>query len=80
MLMIQTTLIPDNTTIHLAIPASYIGKKMYALLYIDEEIVQNIAMPKTQKPSDFFGTLSENTGNEMHAHATKTREEWNRDI
>ncbi len=32
--MIQTTIIPENTTIHITIPSNYVGKKMYALLYI----------------------------------------------
>jgi hypothetical protein len=78
--MIQTTLIPDSSTIHITIPTNYIGKKMHALLYIEEEITQPIPTLLTQKPSAFFGTLSQEAGAEMHLHAIKTREEWNRDI
>lgn len=33
-----------------------------------------------KKPSDFFGTLSEKEGKKMHAHLSKSREEWERDI
>lgn len=41
--MIQTTLIPENTTISITIPKSYVGKKVHALFYVDEEIMENYA-------------------------------------
>lgn len=44
------------------------------------EISMRKSVKKNKKPSDFFGTLSENEGNKMHAHLTKSREEWERDI
>lgn len=37
--MIQTTLIPENSTLSIIIPNSYVGKKVYALIYTDEELV-----------------------------------------
>jgi hypothetical protein len=78
--MVQTIIIPDTTSINITIPANYIGKKMYAICYIDEEITPAIAVPTAQKPSDFFGTLSVEAGEKMHLYATKTRTAWNRDI
>lgn len=78
--MIQTTIIPENTTLNITIPKNYVGKKVHALFYIDEEITPNIEVPSTQKPSDFFGTLSIEEGTKMHLHATEARKEWNRDI
>ena len=78
--MIQTTIIPDNTVLSINIPQNYVGKKVYAIFYIDEEIIPNIELSSAQKASDFFGTLSPVEGEKMHLHANETRKEWNRDI
>lgn len=78
--MIQTTIIPDNTTLKINIPLQYVGKRVHAFFYIDEEITPNIEEKPTQKPSDFFGTLSLEEGTKMHLHAIEARKEWNRDI
>jgi hypothetical protein len=78
--MIQTTIIPNKCKVSFTIPNNYIGKKVYALIYIDEEITEVVEALPTQKPSDFFGTLSHEEGIKMHLHALETRKEWNRDI
>jgi hypothetical protein len=78
--MIQTTIVPENTTLNINIPKNYVGKKVYAIFYIDEDITPNIVVTSGQKPSDFFGTLSTEEGAKMHLYATETRKEWNRDI
>ena len=78
--MIQTTIIPENTTVNITVPENYVGKKVYAIFYIDEEITQNGVTISDQKPSDFFGTLSPEEGAKMHLYATEIRKEWNRDI
>jgi hypothetical protein len=78
--MIQTTIIPQNTTVHINIPNNYVGKKVHALIYIDEEITEAIIPITSQKPSDFFGTLSIEEGAKMHLHTIEARKEWNRDI
>jgi hypothetical protein len=78
--MIQTTIIPSNSKVSFTIPSNYIGKKVHALIYIDEEITESIEALPTQKPSDFFGTLSPEDGAKMQLHAIETRNEWNRDI
>jgi hypothetical protein len=36
--------------------------------------------PATKKPSDFFGTLSKEEGEQFHQYITKTRNEWERNI
>lgn len=71
--MIQTTIIPDSTTVNINIPKNYVGKKVYAIFYIDEEITTNIDIPTTQKPSDFFGTLNPKEDTNMHLHQTENR-------
>ena len=78
--MIQTTIIPNNSTVSITIPKNYIGKKVHALIYIDEEITESEAVISTQKPSDFFGTLTQEEGANMHLHIIESRNEWNRDI
>jgi hypothetical protein len=75
--MIQTTIIPDNTIMQINIPLKYVGKKVHAFFYIDEEITPHIEVIATQKPSDFFGTLSLEEGTKMHLHAIEARKEWN---
>lgn len=44
------------------------------------EISSNKSGKKKKKPSDFFGTISEEEGKKMHEHLSKSREEWQRDI
>ena len=79
--MIQTTIIPQNSTVLINIPTSYIGKKVHALVYVEDEIKNNVTKPTMQlKPSDYFGTLNAEEGEKMQLHTTETRKEWNRDI
>lgn len=78
--MIQTTIIPSDSKVSFTIPNNYIGKKVHALIYTDEEVVMSDKELQTQKPSDFFGTLSPEDGLKMHLHLVETRNEWNRDI
>ena len=65
--MIQTTIIPENTTLHINIPKNYVGKKVNAIFYIDEEITPNIEVNLAQKPSDIFEILSLEASANMHA-------------
>lgn len=78
--MLQTTIIPSDIIVSIEIPQSYVGKKMHALFYIEDEIdsIGPSALPK--KPSDYFGTLSEEEGSRMHSYVSETRNEWNRNI
>ena len=78
--MIQTTIIPESTTVQITIPKNYVGKKVFALFYIEDEITPNEDTLSLQKPSDFFGTLSKEEGQKMHSHIEESRKEWKRDI
>ncbi len=64
--MIQTTIVPDNTVLNITIPKNYVGKKVHAIFYIDEEITPNVEVNLAQNPSDFLGTLSYEEGEKMH--------------
>lgn len=54
--MYKTTLIPDSSNVNINFPKSYIGKKVNALFYIDEEITQDINesiyVEKTKLPAN----------------------------
>lgn len=78
--MIQTTIIPSNSKVSFTIPDNYIGKKVHALIYIEEEITEAVETLPAQKPSDFFGTLSVEDGAKMQLNVLETRNEWNRNI
>jgi hypothetical protein len=39
--MIQTVIIPQNNILSIDIPQNYIGKKVYALIYTDDEVTTN---------------------------------------
>ena len=49
--MIQTTLVPENTTVLINIPSSYVGKKVHALVYVEEEIT-DVATPSLKTLED----------------------------
>ncbi len=44
------------------------------------EISQEKTVDLNKKPSDFFGSLSEEEGEKLQAFVRKSREEWQRDI
>ena len=78
--MIQATIIPQKTDVSFSFPKDYIGKKVHAIFYIDDEISQMPITVPSKKPSDFFGTLTAEEGEKMHLHAAQTRNEWDRNI
>ena len=78
--MIQTTIIPQKKDVNFSFPQNYIGKKVHAIFYIDEEISEMNTVVSPKKPSDFFGTLSAEEGEKMQLYATQTRNEWDRNI
>lgn len=50
--MIQTTIIPENTSIIINIPNNNVGKKVHTLIYIDDEITTTYASSTTTKKVD----------------------------
>ena len=78
--MIQTVVTPNKSIfdMEVSLPENYIGKIVNVIFYIDEEVKKTTTklLPE-KKPSDFFGTLSEELGDKMHVHANKVRNEWN---
>lgn len=82
--MIQTIITPDKTTFDMpvSLPDDYVGKEVHVLFYIDDEEVKtkNVSVLPKKKPSDFFGTLSNEDGKKMHEYITQSRNEWERNF
>ena len=76
--MIRTTVIPDNTNIHLSIPEDYVGREIEITCLPLEELNKQPKPSKTMK--DFWGVISDGTANKFHEHIVTSREEWERSI
>ncbi|HEY5326627.1 MAG TPA: hypothetical protein VIJ27_06480 [Mucilaginibacter sp.] len=75
--MVRTIVIPDNTHIHVDVPADYVGKKLEVNVFLIDEI--NDSAPK-KTMADFLGILSRKTGDGLQESIRKSRSEWERDI
>lgn len=78
--MIKTVVIPDKNIFNLKIPSNYIGRKIEILFYALDEVLEDEKVKSKMKPSDFFGTLTEEDGTKFNNYVTKTRQEWERSI
>ena len=74
-IMIRTNLIPQDTAIQIAVPQSYVGKKVEVLLYMLEEITETQKLPYIL--ADLWGKLSDESAQALHPATTAAREEWN---
>jgi hypothetical protein len=77
--MIKTIITPQNNSLHLAIPNSYIGREIEVLLYAKDELEEQKIKPK-KTMANFNGILSENDYQSLKLHTDQARKEWNRDI
>ena len=77
--MIKTIVTPQNNSLYLSIPNSYIGKEIEILLYAKDELIQEKTSPK-KTMADFSGNLSDNDYLSLKTHTEQARKEWNRDI
>ncbi len=76
--MIRTQVIPDSNNVSLAIPDSYIGKKVEIILFSDEDLEENgNAKGKIKK---YKGALSKKKALEMQEFAMQIRKEWDREF
>lgn len=77
--MIRSLLTPQTNDLHIALPDSYIGKKVEVLVFTyDDAIEEPIANPNIM--AQFWGVISDHTTEEMHKHVAQSRAEWERDI
>lgn len=77
--MIKTVVIPENTSLHLTIPTSYVGKEIEVLLYAKDELVEG-KTTKDNNAARFKGMLTNEEANKYNAHLKQARNEWDRDI
>jgi putative transposon-encoded protein len=81
--MIQTVVKPNETNFDMkvSLPKDYVGKDVHVLFYLDEEVkTTKASISNKKKPSDYFGTLSKETGKKLQAHIVKSRSDWERDF
>ena len=80
--MLKTVITPDNTSINLLIPRSYVGKRIEVLLYAVDELNESktLEAAKKRKPSDYAGCISKETAEALLQHVEQCRNEWERDI
>ena len=77
--MIRTIITPQNNSLYLTIPNSYIGKEIEVLLYSKDELMEENVSPK-KTMADFSGILSNSDYQSLKTHTQQARKEWNRAI
>lgn len=76
--MIKTIVIPQKNSYNLAIPNSYVGKKIEILFYaLDELAEQKTISSKTKLSDKYKGTISKEQGESLNEHIKQMRNEWN---
>lgn len=75
--MVRTIVIPEGKHIQLDIPQEYVGKEIEITYLALDELTKK--KPKVTM-KDLWGILSQETGDAIQEHITKTRSEWERDI
>jgi hypothetical protein len=63
--MIQTTIVPENTTVLITIPSNYVGKKVHALIYTDDEI-STTSTDSSKSPIDIIRSYEEGSKKQLH--------------
>ena len=77
--MIRTVLIPENTDVHISIPKNYVGRRMEVLMYATDELIEE-QPAKNVTMAQFWGVISQETGDGIQENAAKSRNEWDQDI
>jgi hypothetical protein len=81
--MVQTIVRPKESSfdMEVSLPSNYIGKDVHVLFYIDDEVKTTTSkVISTKRPSDFFGILNKEEGDQFESHIKNIRKEWSRDI
>lgn len=76
--MLRTSITPEQRDILLSVPQEYVGKKIEVLMYAIEEIVEEL--PRKVTMADFWGKLSDESAQKIHANVKQMRSEWEQDI
>jgi len=76
--MVRKHVVPESNSLMVAIPDSYIGKKVEVLVFADEDMVD--PRPAKGNMSKYKGVLSPERALEFHKYADQARQEWDRNI
>ncbi len=77
--MIRTAFTPNTRQVSFNIPQEYVGKEVEILLYMKEELLEDIP-EKINDAARFKGLLTEDEAVKYHAYIKKAKDEWERDI
>ncbi len=66
--MIEKSITPNTNKLIIDIPNEYIGKKTHLQIDLIEK--------KNKKPSDFLGTIDDETASKFHKHLKKIKNNW----
>lgn len=72
--MIKSTVTPENNSLQIIIPNSYIGREIEVLLYAKNELEE--AAKPLKMMADFAGILSETDYQSLKSHTEIARREW----
>lgn len=78
--MVRTTVIPQNTELHLSIPKDYVGKEVEIILYTTDEITTETTPVKNTSSLRGKLQLSSEQHKDFHQYLINTRSEWDKDI
>jgi len=76
--MIRTRIIPSSNNISVAIPDSYIGKKVEVILFTEDDNQEG--KEKKGEIKSYKGKLSKERASELQKFAAQIRKEWDREI
>lgn len=74
--MIKTIAIPQSNNYNIALPNSYIGKKIEILVYALDEVAEEKTTIPRKTMADFLGTLSDATAADLHKQLEEGRNGW----
>ncbi|WP_300602113.1 hypothetical protein [Niabella sp.] len=78
--MIRTIVRAEKRQIKLDIPKEYLGKEIEITYMPLDEVNQELKLAPSKTMKDFWGILSDDTTEKLHAHIIKSRNEWDRNI
>lgn len=78
--MVRTVLTPKSQTIHFEIPENYVGKKIEIIAFTLDEEQQEKPPITINTMAQFWGTMSNETADDLNEQIKIGRNEWDRNI
>lgn len=78
--MVRTLITPQQQNITILVPQNYVGKKIEVIAFaIDEGQQEQVVLP-VNTMAQFWGTMSNETANDLHEQTKFSRNEWDKNI